>query len=1097
MTTRWRQHLQTFCLLSGVVLSGLGLAQQNPPGIIAPKGKAAQPNSYATLVFKISGQGKYRFTVQATKGLEPLFPTPSLSVSGTALLFVSVHLPQSAPAGTVGRVTVSDQARPRVSASSTVRVTAYTAVGISMAPSVTSNLNQTTRVGGYVSNLGNRTETIQLRVVGGSWPVTLSLNRVTLKPGGDQRFTATVYPQNSVLSGYRYVLEVRAAAEGDLHVEQKAQSTLVFKDLSQVNATRKKVPTLVLGLKASAADQLELQGGQWTNTLKFGLSPNLQGQLSDYARAQLLPGGLTGNGSSLAYAGGVGLGFSGPGWSTSFSTFGDQYNASAGLDIGSRWHMSIGAGYTASRAVPGISARLGAFSLDPAFDFQTTVSASFSPLGQNQQLGLLYRKSFGDTLRGSVGVQLNGMARTGGYWVVPGLTQSLHWRPGDLSLTENYYGLPTLSFHSLALSGSSLGNSALSWHAQTQFVLESGAQSLASGLTLYGFPGRRLGLSLSGRYSTTASESGAASFGLAPQLSWGFNLLGQVQGSLVLGYQRTFPVAGTAAASEDYNASLLASLGPASLSLSGGYAHSQGSSRPEGGLAAINRWQTQAALGYQLGPSTLLGASYQYANTLQPQQEQVQTYGLGWRQIWAPWLQSSFNYSAANDAVLGLATNTPASLSADLLFSNLFPGLAMDLGYTLSNTVGLFSPGVESTQNFRFSLRYGLNLAFSTPSSIVKLFGGRKTGLVHGAAYTLKDGIKKPLAGLTVQLGAQKTITSKEGAYQLRVAPGAYILSFPAGLPATLGLLGTMRQEVVVDKRAQRDLVFVPVTNMTVTLFKDASQHGHFAPGDPGIPYGGVIVSGPVTRHLRTDADGRVVVSGLPSGTYSVRPAPDFLPPGYKPTTEPIEVQVHAPIPPPPIFTGANQPPKTIVTTFSSGMLSVFAFVQSGQVPAGADLIVHAQVTGSPKRVEISLLGRTVDMRKTSGSFVGTLRIPPSAPHGLAQGTVTAYDRKQSADTPIQVLVTGGASFFAQPVSGTVNQAARVKVVLKFRAKEVTLELAGRPLPLKPLDAYTWQATYTPSEPLNISAKLIADGKELGTVPVRIRSQGQPSPPNG
>src|SRR5690606_29593323 len=136
------------------------------------------------------------------------------------------------------------------------------------------------------------------------------------------------------------------------------------------------------------------------------------------------------------------------------------------------------------------------------------------------------------------------------------------------------------------------------------------------------------------------------------------------------------------------------------------------------------------------------------------------------------------------------------------------------------------------THDLSVRVGYTLSLPFDTPDALVQLFGGRRGGEVAGVAYLDRDrdGVRSSdeevLAGLTVWLGGESTVTGPDGGYRLRAPEGTHGWSFGAGLPAFVD--STVEPTVNVDENSVQtiDLSFVPVVSVSVTLFDDVDNDG-------------------------------------------------------------------------------------------------------------------------------------------------------------------------------------------------------------------------------------------------------------------------------
>jgi hypothetical protein len=1033
------------------------------------------PGGYATLVFQLSGEGEVELDLQAPPGYSPVDPQQTLDLNGKSLFFATVGIPENAPAGAQILVHVIALQKGHVVAqgSGTIKVAPVLKAGLDLR-SATFTLGQTATLRGYVSNLGNQREVIELQLGAGPWPAQLTPAQLTLEPGESQSFAVTLRPEGELLSGYRYLVTVEAKV-GE-RVLAHTLATATFVDPTAVLLQKEQGLYLVFGLQSALQDQLTLSQGTLTNTLSYGLTPSLKGGLSDYVRADLESSPLQGGTlTPFSLAGVVSLGLEGSSWQTALLLGPELVGLQGSFQLGS-WNLGLGGSYQGG-GTPGFGLEASLASLDPRFNFQSQLSSFFSGTFSDEQLALAYLQPLGSSFQLGLGLGLTGLARPPiPYTVIPSLNQSLTYRNPTFLLEESASFLPTLDDTTLALSGASVQASPLGFNGQSSLTLAPTGRLWSNNLTLYRLQGP-LALSLTGIYQESSSLQAPTFFELVPQLSYGFRLPLHGEGSLVLDYSHTEGLSSSSPSGDHYAVGLGLTLPELSLSLGGAYDTRQAIP----GAAPFQGLQASAQLTYTPIPTTQFSLAYTLNQTLLPLAETEESYGASWQEFWSPELSSQLSYTQGVNHIQGLPAQASQTIGATVDLNNLIPRLGLSLGYTLN----LPSP---ISQTFTLGLAYDLKAPFPTPSFLVQLFGGRRSGVVDGRTYTLQGGREVPLAGVTVALGPAQAVSNGQGYYHLRLPPGEYTWEFPAGLPATLGLEGDPHQLVILNQSLHRDLLFVPVTNLEVLLYRGGS---HYAPGDPGIPYGGVLLSGPVQEEAQADAQGMVFFSNLPAGTYTVKADPSLLPPGYQPSGS-RQITLNPPQTPPMLQVGADQPPTQVITTFESGSLAVFAFSTPSSLPPGADLTIQAQVTGTAHQVTAQLLGLSIPLRaQGSGRFQGTLRIPLKAPLGLAQGEVVARSGAQESQAPFQVYIAQGSLFEAPTFYATAGSAFELKVSLLFQAHQAEVIWQGKPVLLHSTNGTFWTGELTPQVPGTYTLPLIADGRTLGLLHLSVSGSPQ------
>jgi hypothetical protein len=495
---------------------------------------------------------------------------------------------------------------------------------------------------------------------------------------------------------------------------------------------------------------------------------------------------------------------------------------------------------------------------------------------------------------------------------------------------------------------------------------------------------------------------------------------------------------------------------------------------------------------YALGSDAMLFASYRYEERTSPVARARHELGVGWVHTWSPTVASRLEYERTFD-MLGDADRERLGLSVGVR-DVATPGLYLSTGYAVTSRTSLLDFATPHTHDLRLGVGYAIPVVFDTPDALIELFGGRRGGEVHGVAFLDAnrtgefDPSDRPLSGLEIRIGPERTTTAADGSYRLRVPAGTHEVSFPVGLPATMDLRGERTILVVENERHELSLAFAPVVSLTVELFEDRNHDGTRDAGEEGIAFGGVALDGPERRVVRTDASGRAIVSGLLTGTYAVSVSADHLPSGFRNTTEPVTVALSTGERPAPVRLGAARPPRTVVQTFSSGSLAVLPRALQSAVAPGAEIELEALVQGEAERVIVGYGGVEAAFAPDGSSWRVRIRIPRGTPVGLLELEVRAEGGGNSLERPLFVNVVDRPPFAASAVVAAAGRDALVEVVTQFRAGEAWLVMPdGGPVPLFSEDGYRWLATWrAPGEPGRYRAALHVDVEALGEVVVTV-----------
>jgi len=1076
--------------LLALLLVLAGTAAAASVAVTAPAGKPGAPGDYVTLVFHLSGEGEIDVAFSADYGATVLAPTRHLSLTGTSGLFATVHVPDDARAGT--HITVRLQAKSEgqvvAQSESAIEVASVVAPQVALDGGTRAIVGELAQVRGYVTNAGNAADRVTLAPQDSPWPISVSPRAVDLAPGENAPVVVTVVPGSDVSSGYRYLVRLVATSTSDPSKVARAQAIITFLDPQQEAIRKAGGLALVFGVSASGLASAVLDAGTWSVKYQYSVRPSLTGALSDYIQGDASTTPIHGSEAGPLVPPSSGrVTLQADSWSAGLSVSANSVGLSGDVDVGD-WQVSMGSSLSFGGGRLAVSGSAGLQNLVAAPDLGLTGDFFIASGVHHERFGVRYTYHFSPDLSLGGGADVYGIHTLGSaYYAVPSFTVDGSYRGPAIATRASYTTLPTFGQHIASADLSSTFAGPLGFVVSAKGTLSPGGHHANASATVFGFPLPSTGLSGNLRFNEVSGTDEYGTLTGAVQASTGFPLTGG-SGGISASYAHTMPLWGSSSAADDAEIAVGGTVAPVHAQLNAGYG-SQGATAQQ---PAHQSLRAGGAVVVTPLATTTLSASYTYTDVLLPDPEQKHGYGVWWDQAWGWGVSSRLDYERTWDFVAGLPPSQPESLAATISFSNfLLPGLDLDVGYAIGSDIGLLVFDQPYSHTFSLGLGYGVRVPFQTPPSIVALFGGRKSGLLYGRALARRGGSERPLVGVTIALGDQQTVTGQDGSYELRVAPGVYDLSFPAGLPATLGLEGDPRATIVLDQQVRRDLVFQPVVNLSVAVFDDKNQNGRKDADEEGIPYAGVSVSGPVVKQMRADGSGNAVISGLPAGHYSVSPDGRFLPPGYRPTSDPVAVDLAPPALPPAVAVGAARPPKAVVTTFQAGDVSIFGAVGSGLVPAGADVTVKAQTTGPVSAVTVQLFGTTTAMTGGGSAWQATVHVPEDAAAGLTGGRLVANPgQAHSAQTTVQVEVTHGRLFQAQPFAAVAGSPGAVAVRVLFRASHVELRIGDGAYPLTSEDGYLWQGTVTLTQAGDTEAHVIADGRDLGTIRVSVSEGG-------
>ncbi len=1066
---------------------------------LAPAEKSGRPGAYVTLPFVLEGSGKLTIDIKADRGFTVLSPKRSLALKGRKVLPVTTRIPREALADSIGTITLEASpaggGKPLI-LKGRIRVLTVTQVQLSAPTKATAIIGEPYSLRLFVTNLGNRENSVELTARAAAREVLISPNRLVLLPGQSESATVTVLPAGTVSPGYRLLVEIRARSSNDLSVEARRQLLLTYLDARTVRLGTSQDLRLVFSLQSGLVGDYTLQGTKSSFSFGYSVLPSLSGGLSDYIKTSLTSNALNGNESSLVpdAPSRFSLALAANRWDAMVKLAPDNYSLELGSVLGG-WQLGSNLSYLDSTGDASFATNLSATSPPRELDLQLSAHYRTNTFNHLEQVSGLYRASLTPSLNLETGLDLNGSAEhqpKAPYVVFPVLRESLSWIDQNLDLRQSYTGLPTAGLHNLGVSGGSRSVYPLGLRASSSYQYSPLDQFWQSSLALYGFPLSNLGLSLRGGY--TQGQGGPRWYSYGANINFGLAIWEErVSTSASYHSFKSFTV--DTPDSDYYGLNLGVRGSSFSLGTFGKYVvRGSAANRP-----ALTELQAGLSGSYILASQSLLGLKYDYSYTFTEPEGQAHTLVLDWFQYWTPSFSTQLSYQRGLSFLASGTRQSPEQIRLKFGVRNLgLEGLALELGYSAKSEGSLFNPWFTPIHSLSLGIGYTLDLAFKTPRLVSNLFGGRRSGEVYGIAFQdvnlngLPDPGEPRLAGLTLGLGDQSTQTDQNGRYRLFVPQGTYSFTFGKGLPAILGLTTDPRATVLLNQRKERDLPFAPVTTLKVLLFDDTNHNGVQDPGEPSIPYGGVIINGPVKRTLRVADDGSVFIAGLPAGSYTVRPDPAFLPRQFVASLPTLRVVLNPPAKPVPVKLGAALPKKTLVTTFTPGSLGIFAFTLTPSVPPGGDLRILARTTGGADKVWLDLFGRKVELTQAqTGRWAGSLHIPADTPYGNLQALVVATNATgQRAQVRLRITVADLPLFTPKTFRMVVGQEESLELGTRFKPSRLLLVFSDhKRLELTSSDGYTWYGQLSLDNPGKQRARLFSDGREAGSLEFIIEAR--------
>lgn len=999
---------------------------QAAPTLSAPAPRQARPGSYVTLSFMADGQGEYDFLADGGPQWIPVSRSRRVRLSGPTLIPVTFRVPELAPVGASpplelrvlsGEVVLgSARAQVEVLALSRLRLQSPTALKGAPGQRVTFPVE--------VTNLGNQTDTVQLRVTNVDERPKLSEETVTLRPGETRTVSVNLLVERAS-SNYRFITFVEAKSGNDPKQLARTRTETTFNAVNAQEASQAKGPQLTFAIRSTleAGSDWSPQGRE--SYLNYSIQPRVTGGLSDYATADANLSGLDGSVSRPAPSGiSLGLRVSAERWNVSLSASRNGLLAQGSLRRG-EWKFSPRVSYVNLYGLSAFEAGLGA--VGPLLG--GTLGADAGTLTTNadgeqvraDHLSVNYSRALTPNLGLLLAAVASGQSNPSAYTTSMLGYQQLSYNTAAFDLTQSYSaslgGLQTLG-----LSGGTRSLRPFGIRAGAALTLQPGGLTYSlSGLGVYTTPGG-LSASVSGRYGygtllgtvpawqvTAAVNTPAVRVGRA-------SVHGNATYTLATDQDRPGEYHKTATLATTLNS------GPWQADLSGVWQQDPKS---------LGQAQTTLRLGLSGAYTTRRGDSLtgRYDYTRVQQQGSVsgdlvgQSVKLSWNRQWTPALSTQLGYGRSwLSSPLGNSVSD--SVDVGLGWHDAFvPGLMLSSSYRLFAPQGLAQGGF--TNSARIGLSYDLSRVVNTPQAIVNLFGGRIGGEVSGTLYRdanlsgQRDPDEPGLSGVTVSIGKVSAVSDAAGHYRLRVPVGTFPMSFPAGLPATVEALEEPQVQVKENSTSTQDVAFAPVSNVEVMIFNDLNRNATPDDGEPTIPYAGASLSGPVNRTVQADSRGYARFAAVPAGQYVLGLGAKHLPSGFQATGRAVNLTVRAgehltaqPL-------GAAAPARQVVNTFSGGNIAVIGTLSPRQAIPGAQVKLTLR-TQNAATLQVSVFGGTVNPVVQGGFSEVLLTVPSGTLPGEYDITVTASG-SDSKGTPSQkttvlkLIVTAPGS----PVGGT------------------------------------------------------------------------------
>lgn len=981
--------------------------------ITTPELRQAAPGEYVTLNFMVSGQGEYDMTADGGPDWVPVTRTRKVRLSGHTLVPVTFRVPNLALVGPspVLSLQLSAGGQPVASAQTRVEVLPRAKVAIRAPAELTGLSDQRLNYQVEVTNLGNQADTLELSVTNVDERPRLSERTVYLQPG-ERKVVGVSLDVGRVSPGYQYIAFLEATSKNNPEARDRTRTLVVFNPAYVAGTQKVDGPQLTFGLRAGVEGAMNWSPEGRSTTLRYGVQPRVDGDLSDYATGKADLGGLEGSSQHWIPQGvSFGVHVQSVKWDLDAAISRRGVAANATLRRG-QWRYSprlsfqtVGAdGRRFSGGLKIEGPLLGGQIEANAGTTLTSNRASGQAASvRSDLLNVRYTHTFSPRLALSLGTLANGVSVDGTYSSSAVAYEQVTYNTPTFDLTQTYSG--TLSgYHTLGLSGGlratqpfGVRGAVLAQYTPRGFTYSGTGQVTYTATN--GF-----GLSLGGRFTVGATGDQVTPWNVvagirSPRWVWRGASLGGAAS-----YTFTPSLKSPGQYLQQINSSLNLQVGAL-----GNSAVASWSREPQSAGPASEKMQLNLTSTYRWASGDSLSASYDFERLREEEQRTTHGFRASWSRQWTPRLSSQLDYYRSWQLTSqGQRTLEGVGMSAGMQ-DVLIRGLSVRAGYYVSAPNGLMNGSLSNS--VRLALSYDAAWAFNTPQPIVKLMGGRKGGQLNGVLYrddnfnNQRDAGEPGLAGVTVEAGKERTVSGADGHYSMRVPTGTYELKFPAGLPATLEALAENSVDIKENSTSERLIAFAPVARSEVLVFNDLNRNGTRDEHEAALPYAGVIFSGPVTREVQADSRGYARVATLPAGQYTVRLNPQQLPEGFTTTTDSTALDLQGGQTAPLTELGAALPPKQTVATFTAGNIALLARVTTNQLEAGQTTQLTAQVQNA-QSISISAFGQTWTPPLTGSRLELPINVPAATAPGEYTITLVARNAAGERTSTVKLLVT-------------------------------------------------------------------------------------------
>lgn len=974
-----------------LLLASVGLAQSSLPAaqpvLIAPEARVVDPGTFVVLPFFAGGEG------EAT--IEVHLPSPDWSTTSdgrlvslgaeTRPLPITLMVPASAPAGTIGTVTVRLRRDGRALADSSVRVTVAERVSFDLSLAARIRLAEL-RDADLELVLTSRSNVDDvIRLSSDDPEISFGSTSIPLAAGAVERVPVRFLTPTDARLGQRFLVTIRARSQLRPDLEETRRTSIRFESDQSASGP----PTLRAALRLTSGVAASFGDSGATVGASLGAKASLSGRLSDFVGANIELGDLAVSTRGVRPPSTAELALEGDTW-----LGGIRYGAS-GIDGQAAWsgeRVSV-RGQARSDLGRNSYARFGARLRDPLPDIALEATVVTDDERHVETLSVRYRLPL-DAWQIGLGVALEGRGtEEGGYEVTPRLRQSVATGGQRWYVQQTLDVAPLEDRWGIGVTAGTRSQRPVGVQIASRFDAESADRRIAATGTLTLAALDPLVLTGRAGYEATTGEnvSGLYRLGIQSRLS---GRLGGLNAGWGVRYRATRPTYGDVAREDAYETSIRARFGALELDARGGYRGASATLED----APVEAWTASAVLRARSGVATELEAQVAYEHEAIARSYDVK-YDLAWDQRWSRTVNTSFTL-ARSEVSDGIATPSVVdSLQARLTWSDAFgvDASELQLGYAVSFDGGVFAPAPSAVHvlNVQYSVSLGTDVR--TPDAVVDAFGGRYGGTVSGRVYVDQnsnaayDDGEPVVKGTLVAFDADTTArTGDDGRFLVAVPEGTYDRVTVGGLPSGLGMVDDLRLQVVRNRTYRLDVRVAPVRSIRITLFEDLDRDGERDAGEAPMIGVGVISDGPVRRSAVTSPDGIAFVPNLLTGSYRFYLDPDRSPERFEPTGD-ATLDIVAPGGPVELSMGVAERPRRTVTTFTPGTLALFVQAEPSRVRPGERIEFTARTEGNPDRVTIELLGETIQLVvDRPGSWHGNWTVPEDQQAGRIEAIARA-----------------------------------------------------------------------------------------------------------